>query len=61
VFLEIFPEIDPGIKEFDKTVIRLIMELKPWDNGYSERIRVLNPRSPCIQDLIVACVGTSLC
>jgi len=61
VFLEIFPEIDPGIKEFDKTVIRLVMELKPWDNGYSERIRVLNPRSPCIQDLIVACVGTSLC
>lgn len=60
IFLETFPEIDPGTNELDKIVTQLIMEFKPWNPGYLDRIKDLNPTSPCIQGLIVACVGTSL-
>lgn len=59
IFLQIFPEIDPDTNDFEGTVTKLIMHFKPWLPGYSDRIKNLEPTSPCIQDLIVACIGTS--
>jgi len=60
IYLDVFPEIDPNIPDLEQMTTGLTMTLAPWENGYSDRIKVLNPRSASVQSLIVCCIGQSL-
>jgi hypothetical protein len=60
IYIETFPEIDPEFPDLNPICKGLTMTLEPWNPGYDERIRVLNPKSAAVRGLITACIGASV-
>ena len=60
IFSKIFPTIDDALDNLPSTLNSLTMELKPWAQGYEDRIKDLNPTSPCAQGLIKVCMGQEI-
>jgi hypothetical protein len=60
IYLEMFPEIDPLTPNLENIIFGLTMTLQPWTTEYQDKIKELNPKSTCVQELITACLGTSI-
>jgi len=55
-----FPEMDVTLEDLGSILKGLTMALLPWENGYEERIRGLDPTNKSVQGLVVACLGRAL-
>ena len=60
IYLEVFPEIDQSREDINVMVRNLTLELRIWENDYFERIQELTFTSSCIQELVLACIGTTI-
>lgn len=60
IYTELFPEIDPTFPDLNPVCRGLTMSLEPWNPGYEDRIRELNPKSTSVKGLITACIGASV-
>lgn len=60
IYLELFTEIDPNTLDINQMCLSLTIILQPWTDDYNERIKKLNPYSTSIQNLMAACIGTTL-
>jgi len=60
IYLNEFPEIDTNNTNLKSALKILTLTLRPWDDGYFDRIKDLTPTSPSIKDLVSACVGIPL-
>lgn len=60
IYLNEFPEIDTNYTNLKSVLKNLTLTIRPWDDGYCDRIKNLTPTSPLIKDLVAACIGFPL-